>query len=697
MGSRPFSGTCRIGIDVGGTFTDFVLFDRADGSMTRFKEPSVPDDPSASIEHGLPKLLAAAGRSASDVELIVHGTTLLVNAIIQRRGAPLALVVSAGNRGILEIGRANLAHTQDFTLRKEEPLVTRDMIFEIAARTATDGSVIDRPDAQAYDRVAAAIRRSGVESVAVQLLHSFRHPALEAEVAAQLADRLPDVAITRSAEIWPELGEFERSLVALMNAYVQPIMVRYLARLEARLAAIGVTSGLYITASNGGTISVASARARPIDTVLSGPASGVNAAARIAAEGGFERVVTIDMGGTSADLAVIDGAGASFTTNSRVGDFPLILPVLEVTAIGAGGGSIVWLDPQGVLKIGPESAGAHPGPVCYGRGGTRPTITDCYVALGCLDPDDFLGGRMRLDAAASLRALDALAARIGFEGPDRAVRAASAAVGVASALMASELQKSLARRGENAGDYALMAFGGAGPTHANFLAAEAGVSTIVIPAGSSTFCALGAVLADVMRDYVRSESFVVDADGAAAARLRAIFAALEADAAAWIASEGALIGQTAFAATLEMRYAGQAFELAVTVDDALRRAPDGTAIAELFHREHEKVYGFRDPDSAVEVMTERLRVSGRIAPVRLPEASATGEAPTGARRRVFLDGTWHDVPVRGRGTIGLRDVLPGPMIVEQGDSTALILPGWTGRMDRIGNLVITADTAGTTP
>jgi N-methylhydantoinase A len=680
---------CRIGIDVGGTFTDFVLADLQSGAVTRYKEASVPADPSLSVARGLPALLDHAGVQPADVELIVHGTTLLVNAIIQRRGARVGLVVCEGQRGLLEIGRGRLANTYDLRIVKEEPLVPRNLILETGARLRADGEILGRPLRGEIERLAATFRREDVEAVTVLLLHSYAHPALEQEVASELRAHLPGIPVTASARIWPERREFERSLVAIMNAYVQPIMDAYLARLTERVAALGIRAPIYITASNGGTLSVDTARDRPIETVLSGPASGVVAAMRAAA--GHGKLITVDMGGTSADVAVTLGSEPEYTTLTHVGDFPLVLPVVNVSAIGAGGGSIIWVDPQGVLKVGPRSAGADPGPACYGRGGTAPTVTDCYLAIGLIDPDHFLGGRMRLDREAAVAALTGIAAPAGFTGADAVVRVAEAALRVTSAMMATELYKSLAARGQDPQGFSLMAFGGAGPTHAAMLASEARLETVIIPPAPATFCALGAILADVKRDYVQSRHLRL-AEGDAAMRvLRAIFAELESEGRAWIAKEGALLGTPEFAATCDMRYAGQAFDLSVALPPALREAPQAEALAELFHQTHERAYGFRDTDSAVEITTERIRVVGRIPPIELPPVPPAGAMPAPvAIRRVANEGSVLDVPVLPRGELGAGATLSGPAIVEQDDCTIWVAPGWTGRVDALGNLVLRA-------
>ena len=688
MTSRGHPARCRIGIDVGGTFTDFVLAHPATGETVRYKEPSVPGDPSLSVGRGLPVLIERAGVRPERVELVVHGTTLLVNAIIQRRGAKVGLVVSRGHRGVLEIGRMSLGNSFDFTIRKEEPLVPRNLVFEVGARVRADGFVEESPSPSELDGLAGGLLAAGVEAVTVLLLNSYAHPRTEHEVAEALRCRLPGVPVTESAQVWPEQREFERGLVAIMNAYVQPLADAYFRRLVDRVAEAGVAAPIYITASNGGTLGIDTARDRPIDTVLSGPASGLVAATRVARALGRTGIVTVDLGGTSCDLALNHGEEPEYTTAAKVGDYPLIVPVVNVRAIGAGGGSILRVDPQGVLKVGPESAGADPGPACYGRGGTRATVTDCYLLVGLIHPDHFLGGRMRLDAGAAREAMDAVAARIGYEGADRPVRAAEAALRVTSAMMATELSRGLARRGVEPGELALMAFGGAGPTHANLLAEEARIDTVIVPPGPATFCAFGAILADVKRDYVRSHRLRFADGPRAAVELARIFRDLEDRASAWISGEGGLLGDVAFDGALDMRYSGQAFDLQVPVPDRLRREPELDAVAELFHREHERIYGFRDPESGVEVSTERVRVTGRIPPVRIPTVPERGPAEPAAARRVHVAGRRLVAPVYARRELGSGAALAGPAIIEQEDCTVWVLPGWSATVDRTGSILI---------
>ena len=690
MASTLGANRCRIGIDVGGTFTDFVLANMTTGELTRYKEPSVPADPSMSVRRGLPPLIEQAGIATDDIELIVHGTTLLVNAIIQRRGAKVALVVTKGHRGILEIGRMSLENSYDFTLRKEEPLITRNLIFETTARHLVDGSVIATPDDAEYDALAKSLKDQGVDAVTVLLLNSYAHPEMEASVAAALRERLPGIPVSASARIWPERREFERALVTIINAYVQPLMEDYLRLLVERIGEVGITAPIYITASNGGTLSIETARGRPIDTVLSGPASGVVAATEAAKAAKRDHLITVDMGGTSCDLALTRDGEPEYATVTKVGDFPLVVPVVNVISIGAGGGSIIWVDAQGILKVGPHSAGADPGPVCYGHGGAEPTITDCYLLVGYIHPDHFLGGRMKLDENAARLALEAIADKVGIEGDDKAVKAADAALRVATAMMSTELYKGLARRGEDPREYALMAFGGAGPTHGNLLAQEARLDGMIVPPAPATFCAMGAILADVKRDYVRSSHLRFTDGKAALADLARIFREIEEEASEWIAKEGDLLGEPEFAATLDMRYAGQAYDLGVAIPDELRLNPEAEGILELFHREHERIYSFRDLESGVEATTQRIRVIGRIPPVTIPDVETGTLAKAGDIRRVFNQGKYLDVPVYLRREMGRGQKVTGPAILEQRDSTVWILPDWKAEIDRIGNILITA-------
>ncbi|MFB4295066.1 hydantoinase/oxoprolinase family protein [Actinomadura sp. NTSP31] len=692
----------RVGIDVGGTFTDLVLAVPADGRVLHHKEPSTPEDPSRAVADGLAAILRQAGLRPGALAGVTHGTTIGLNAVIQRRGARIALVVTEGFRDVLEIGRSRMPSSFDLYAGKEEPLVPRERIVEIGARLGPDGAPTTVPDEAELDRVAAALAATRAEAAAVVVLNAYAAPAFEEDVTARLRDRLPGMRLAASATVWPEVREYERTLVACLNAYIQPLMRGYFDRLVERLGALGVTAPVYIAASNGGSLGLAGAAERPLETILSGPASGVAAAARLAAAAGLDDVVTFDMGGTSSDIAVVTGGRPEFATHTTVGGLPLILPVVAVGAIGAGGGSVVRVDEQGVLKVGPHSAGADPGPVAYGRGGARPTVTDCYLVAGVVDPAGFLGGRMPLDAGAAAKALAEVAARLGWDGADATERAAAAALQVATAGMAVELRKTLAQRGLDPARFALVPYGGAGPTHAAVLAEEVGIAHIVVPPTAATFCALGAAGADLRRDLARSIRQRLDDAGAA--RLREVLTGLAAQARSWLAAQGAVTGAPELLYSADLRYTGQAYELRVPLDadaldaDALDAgaldagaldagALDAASVAEAFHADHERLYGFRDPDAPIELGTARLAITAPTGGLPRPAVPAGGAAPVPAgHRSVLLPAGRFDAAVFARGGLRHGDALTGPVIVEQDDTTVLVPPGWSLEVGAAGDL-----------
>lgn len=672
----------RIGIDVGGTFTDFVLSNPNDGSLTYYKEPSTPDEPSRALIEGLQSLLKKAGMTSADVGTLMHGTTIGLNAIIQRRGATIALVVSKGYRDILEIARSRMPSSFDFHASKEEPLVPRLRIIEIDARLSASGEVTKAADDAELEHVAAELEALGVDAAALVLINGYTTPSVEIGMASKLSEKAGGLSITSAAAIWPEIREYERTLVACLNAYIQPLMQRYFSGLKKGLERDGVVAPILVTASNGGSLSLVSADERPVETILSGPASGVMAAARLAQAADVKSIITFDMGGTSSDIAVAQSGSAELATRTDIGGLPLVLPVVDVSAIGAGGGSIVWVDDHGLLKVGPQSAGAMPGPVSYGRGGKQPAVTDCYLALGYIDPAGFLGGRMKLDIDAARAALGEVGNRIGLIGDDGAALAAEGALAVTTAGMATELYKTLAARGLDPASFALVPFGGAGPTHANLLAEEAGIGRVVIPPAAGTFCALGAAAADLRRDFVRSLRRAVD--DVSAAMMLNVMKELEEEGSTWLDREGNAGQARRFERGADMRYAGQAYELRVKLDENAR---DAASICEAFHLEHERIYGFRDTQTEVEIGTVRLAVVGVTENITQPEIAAGNGTPSPkGERSLFRAGKWVSADVYDRSAFGAGDTITGPAIIEQDDTTTVLLPGWSARADVLGNL-----------
>lgn len=676
----------RVGIDVGGTFTDFVLIGSEDERLVTWKEPSTPADPVRSVVDGFAQLLRQAGMTAADIDVVVHGTTLALNAILQERGGRVGLVVSRGFGDMMVIGRGGLPNSHNYKDPKRHPLVPRRHVYEIPARLRVDGSVMEAPSEADIDAVAAAARADDLQALAVLVINSYNHPDMEVGLAAALAARLPDMRVMASAELWPEVREFERALVAVLNGYIHPMMDEYYAALDRELSAMGLGGRLEIATSNGGTVGVATARRRPIDTLLSGPAAGVSAGTRLAAEAGITHAISVDMGGTSSDMSITHDGAPEFTTETRIGNYPVIIPAINVWTIGAGGGSVLWADPQGLLKVGPRSAGADPGPACYGRGGGEPTITDCYLVLGYLDPRHFLGGRMALDRDAAATALARIGAAVGVDG---AARVAEAAIRIATAKMATEVTKGMAQRGYDLAEFTLLPYGGAGPTQAALLAEETRLGRILVPPSPGTFCAFGAVTGGLKRDFARSRRATLNADPDAGQAFAEALASLEAEAADWTATEGGRAGQATIAVFADMQYPKTAVELTIPIPHETATRADPGELAELFHLEHERLYGFRDAASPVHFTTVRLTASLAAPTLRLPPRAANGEANPAGRRNMIWRGETIEANIFTADSLPAAAALSGPAIVEMADSTIVVPPGWSLVCDTIGAMHLT--------
>ncbi|MDE0919239.1 MAG: hydantoinase/oxoprolinase family protein [Arenicellales bacterium] len=676
----------RLGIDVGGTFTDFVLVSPATNLRTTHKEASTPQDPSLAVERGLFEIFSEGLVSPSDISVVVHGTTLGLNAILQKKGCETALVVSKGNKDVLELARGRMPSPYNFLLPRDEPLIPRDRVLEVGARSSATGAIITRPDSVELDRLAEEIRALGVRSVAVALINAYVDPALEHEVADALERRLSPIMITPSTRVWPEIREYERAMLAVMNAYIHPLLDEYYVSLANRLTKLGLDASLYITASNGGTLSVESARQRPVDTLLSGPASGVVATCALGADDKRDELVAIDMGGTSCDMSITRAGQPVLTTSAKAGGYPLISPTVDVSAIGAGGGSILWLDNQKILKVGPHSAGADPGPASYGRGGLHPTITDCFVAIGLIDPEAFLGGRMRLDREAAINALDTLAAGLGFGGSSSALKVADSALRVAIAMMSAELYKELAQRGVDPRGRYLMAYGGAGPTLAAALAQEAKLGGVLVPMSPGTLCAYGAITSQVRRDFIRSVRTRLPHGRMKMTSVEEAIQDMEKEAQAWASAQGDGLADPVVWVAADMRYVGQAYELEVVLS-RLSSERGSLEVSTLFHEAHAKAYGFPDNESDIEIMNVRLSVVRPLPalPVHTLENAEDEIIPVG-RRSVFWNLQRVDAVVFSRSDMKAGHMITGPAIVEQQDTTTWLSPGWNGRVLASGTL-----------
>ena len=654
MISTPGRSGLRLGVDVGGTFTDVVVV-RPDGAVLTAKVPSTPHDQSAGVVAGW----QATGLAAHDVAVFAHGTTVATNALLERRGGRTALVTTEGFRDVIEIGRQNRASLYDLTRHRPPPLVPRDLRFTVRERMGAAG-VIEPLDPAGLASAVEAVAAAGVEAVAVCLLFGFLHPAHERSVAAALRQRLPDVPVSLSCEVLPEFREYERTSTTTADAYLRPRLGAYLQRLVARAAEAGLPAPL-VMQSSGGVVDAGTAAAGPARFVLSGPAGGVVGAAHVASRSGFRDVLTFDMGGTSTDVAAVVDGQVQTTTDAVVAGVPLRLPMVDVHTVSAGGGSIAWVDDGGALRVGPRSAGAEPGPAAYGLGGTDPTVTDADLVLGALPDGARLGGGLTLRRDLAEAAMAGLGRRLGLD----ARQAALGVVQVADEEMVRALRVISVERGLDPREFALAAFGGAGGLHACALADALDCRTVLLPRAAGVLSALGLAISDVRRDYV--QPVVGDAD------LPAAFAALEERALADLEAP-------ALQRFADLRYAGQSFELTVPGDE-----PAG--LVEAFHALHEQRYGHRIDDEPVQVVNVRLVATRAGAVPTLAERAPVDDAVTG-RRTVLLAGGEVDAVVLDRGRMGRGSVVRGPAIVELAEATCLVLPGWAGRVDEVGTLVL---------
>jgi len=680
----------RIAFDIGGTFTDCALHDGASGRVLTLKAPSTPADPARAVLESLDALLRQAEIEAGALAAVLHATTVATNAVIERKGAPTALITTKGFRDVLIIGRQKRHETYDLYLDKPTPLVPRRRIFEIAERTGFDGAVIEPPDAASLEAAVAEVRASGAESVAVALLHAYANPAHERVVAEHFAARLPELPVSLSSEVSPKYREYERTSTTVVNAYVRPVVERYLANLRAALAERGVPRELFIMQSNGGLVSPALARRFPVRILESGPAAGVLMAALIGRRLGAEHVVTFDMGGTTAKLGAVDGGVPAIAQSFEVdhvgfragSGLPVSLPAVELLEIGAGGGSIAGLD-MGMITVGPESAGAEPGPLCYGRGGTRSTVTDANVVLGYIDPGYFNGGAMRLDAAAAARGIEAEIARpLGLD-----IGAAAWGVHlVATNNMEHALRLVSVERGRDPRRYALVAFGGAGPLHAARLARAVGVPKVIVPAAAGVGSAVGLLWAEPRIDVATTR--ILRLETAADADVAELYAELEARARA----ELALLGEAAAPAWSRyaaLRLAGQGFEIHVDLPDGTPGPGYSAACAAAFREAYFRKYRYRDEAASVEAVDW-----GLVA--RLPRLdfgdwrpAQNQERRQGRRKAWFAElGGYMEVTVLNRAALAANGPTPGPLIVEDPDATALVLPGDRAAVDAEGHLSI---------
>ncbi|MCE7028866.1 hydantoinase/oxoprolinase family protein [Jiella avicenniae] len=675
----------KIGVDIGGTFIDFCALEQETQRLVTLKVLTTPDDPGRELLTGLDRLAETGGVVPEAIEAFVHGTTVGINTVIQRKGARLALITNAGFEDVVELARLRLPDMYSLFCAQPEPLVTRDMIFGISGRMLADGSQAAAIDAGELGPIVAAARAKGAEGFIVSLLHSYVAPAHERAVRQELRRLAPDLFVFASCDVWPVIREYERSVTTILNGYVHPRVAGYLAGLQAALASRRIPARPLLTKSNGGLMNAAEGKTACINMLLSGTASGVIGAAHLARQAGLRDVLTLDIGGTSADLALIVDGEPQFGTGEAVGEFPLYIPSVSVSSIGIGGGSIARVDEFGVLKVGPESAGSVPGPACYGRGGNEATITDAMAVLGILGQAPMAYGQLSIDRESARAAVEPLARRLS-----RSVEAvAEAILEVAVSEMFVEAEKLASRAGVDLRDFTLMPFGGGGPMLGCFLAREIGVSRIVAPRRPGVVSALGGLVADLKGDFIRTVFSACN--GAAMPALARCLDELTAEGEAWLRDGQGFAGRIRTEILADMRYGGQSFEIEVPIERRWIEGGDVEALTAAFHRRHLEVYDFDDPSGAVEIVNLRLVAIGESDPVAFPAAPIHDQSARAARDvAVFLAGERQTVPLYLRDDLPAGATFSGPAVVSQEDTTLAIPAGLAARVDAFLNIHLEA-------
>ena len=676
-----------VAIDTGGTFTDVTLVNRQTGQTVKAKVSSTPDDPSVGFLQGILRALELASESANRISHVFHGTTVATNAILEGRGARTALLTTAGFRHVLEIGRHDVPRTANmYHWVKPGRPVPAQRIFEIRERLDSNGTVLEPLSEADVIEAAARIKKAGVEAVAVCLLHAYANAIHERRVAQILEAELPGMFISLSSEVLPSFREYERSMATVLNAYVMPSISSYVARLESRLADRGIRAPLLLMKSSGGVTGATTVRRQPIQTALSGPAGGVVGAGLVAELSGHRDIITLDIGGTSADICLMSNASAAMTTEGRIGDWPLQLPILDISTIGAGGGSIARIGPGG-LTVGPRSAGAVPGPVCYARGGSEPTVTDAHVVLGHLPPR-LLGGELELDVASARAAIEERIARpLGLA----VEQAARGIIDIANGNMMGAIRVVSVERGHDPGEFSLVPFGGAGPLHGSFVARLLGMRAVVVPPSPGVLSSLGLLVSDLKSDF--SATCLERPPAYNLSRIARVFESLVNEANAWLDQERVPASGRSLRWMAALRYEHQGFEL--TVDWPHRAAAPvsqsslDTVIA-AFHKEHERLYTFSQTDAPVELVQLRVQAIGSMAKPAIAKIDIRGQlddARVGSQK-VWTESGWQTCPIYERSLLPPGSSFSGPAVVQQFDATTWILGGQQASVDAFGHIII---------
>jgi N-methylhydantoinase A len=677
----------RLGIDSGGTFTDVVLFDDKKKARHITKTPSTPANPAIGVINGINKIVSQVGIRPGEIASLVHGTTVATNALLEYKGIRTALILTEGFKDVLSIGRQDRPKLYDYFERRPEPFIPRHFRFEVRERTLYDGEILKPLDQDQVQGIAEKLRGMGIRGVAVCLLHSYANPAHEKRIRAIFKENYPEAAVSTSHEILPEFREYERMSTTVINSYVMPIIDRYLQDLLRMMREGGLTADLNVMQSNGGVMTSRSAGEKSVHTILSGPAGGVMGSLAIGTQIGMKNLITVDMGGTSFDICLIHGGKIHFTKESEIGGHPIKIPMIDIHTIGAGGGSIAWIDPGGSLRVGPQSAGANPGPVCYRLGGEEPTVTDANLVLGRLDPAYYLGGEMSLDVEAARRAImDKIARPLNLSLEE----AAEGIIKVINASMVRGIRKVSVEKGYDAREFSLICFGGGGPLHSFELAEELRIPTVVVPISPGVNSALGLLIADFRYDY--SQTFLRKTHDIDLDSLNQGFKDLETKAVQQMHEERIPREDMVILRSIEMRYSGQGYELEVPVPNGILVQRDLKRMNDSFHQIHRQLYGYSSPQEVTEFVSLRIAALGKIPKPRFKKEKEGDHRPARAlkgKRRVFVQGKYVSLPIYERVRLKPGDRVLGPAIIEQMDSTTFLSYGHRATVDPYLNLIVT--------
>ncbi|RCS22575.1 hydantoinase/oxoprolinase family protein [Phyllobacterium salinisoli] len=674
----------KVGVDIGGTFIDFCALEARSGRVASLKVLTTPDDPGAELMTGLTLLAEREGLDPAAISRFVHGTTVGINTVIQRRGVSLALLTNAGFEDVIELARLRMPDVYSLFCARPDQLIARDMIFGIPARLRANGSEVRAPDMAVVEKAVSAAKAKGAKGIIVSFLHAWRNSTQEIAVRQEIERLAPDLFVFTSSEVWPVIREYERTTTAILNGYVHPRISGYLTALQDRLKSRGVTAPALLTKSNGGVMNAAEGKRSCVQMLLSGTASGVIGAAWLARRAGERQVLTLDIGGTSADFALIIDGKPQFGFGELVGEFPLHIPSVSVSSIGIGGGSIAGIDEHGVLRVGPASAGSVPGPACYGRGGTEPTVTDAMAVCGWLGHSEMAYGQLRIDAGLATAAVGRLAKQI-----DRSVEAtAQAILDVAISEMFVEVEKLASRAGVDLREFTLMPFGGGGPMLGAFLAREFGMSRVIASPRPGVVSALGGLVADLRGDFIRTVFVLVFEEAAPA--LREALDTLIQEGRAWLAEQGHQ-GPVDLRISADMRYVGQSFEIEVPIEPAWIHDGNCAAMETAFHAMHVQLYDFSDPKGEVELVNLRLSAIGAGPALEFPVAVNEVASLVSPERmiQVYTGGVFGDIGLFRRDELSPGEHFSGPAVVAQDDTTFAIPVGAEASVDRHLNIHLT--------